>query len=141
MNKKDVRVTLLDDEQLFLASLEQMVESIDLPAVNLKVETFQDGQEFLAAESYKNQEPHILVTNDILSKRSGVAVTQFLRKLEDSSRFIVILLSRGTTDDEIVHAYQTGIDYYLARPVNLQILRAVIERVLERLSDTDGSFI
>ena len=73
-----------------------------------------------------------MIINDILSKRSGVNVTQTLRQLPDSERFFIVLLTQGKSEDDMVHALRMGVDYYLQRPINIRALQAIIERTIER---------
>ena len=132
MRKKDIKLTIVEEDTIFVDALKRMVEIVATGDLNLNVESYSDGQAFLLSKPEAGEQPHIIIINDILSKRSGVNVTHTLRKLADSHRFYIILLTLGRSEDEMVHALQSGVDYYLQRPINMRGLQAILERIIER---------
>lgn len=132
MAKENIKISVMMDEYIFRNSLQRMAEDIEVSDRDIIVKAYQDGQEFLEAKTYLTEDTHILVLNDILSKQSGLAVTQKLRQLPGSERFYIIMLTQGSSEEDTITAYRMGVDYVIARPINIRVLQAVIERVLER---------
>ncbi|MBA5729223.1 response regulator transcription factor [Aerococcaceae bacterium INB8] len=135
MNKLNFKFSIVEEDVIFVKTLVRMAKNINIPNINLIIDTYSNGQEFLLSETHKSEYPHIIVINNQLSMRSGVEVTQILRQEENADRFYIILLSRGMSDDEIVHAFHNGIDNYRLRPFNLNVFKAFLERTIERLGE------
>src|SRR5690606_25983546 len=132
MNTKEIKLTIVEEDTIFVEVLKQMAKNIEFEGLSLSVDAYTDGQGFLLSKPEVGNVPHLIIMNDILSKRSGVNVTHTLRQLPDTNRFYIILLTQGRSENEMVHALKTGVDYYYQRPVNLRALQATLERILER---------
>lgn len=132
MTTKEINLTIVEEDTIFVEVLKRMAEDIETDNLTLSVDTYSDGQAFLLSKPETGDQPHIIIMNDILSKRSGVNVTHTLRQLPDTHRFYIILLTQGRSEDEMVHALKMGVDYYFQRPVNLRAFQATLERIIER---------
>lgn len=132
MSTREIRLTIIDEDPIFVDALKRMAENADTGDWTLSVDTYTDGQAFLLTKPEEGKQTHIIISTDILSKRSGVNITQTLRQLPNHNRFYIILLTQGRSQDELVHAIKSGVDHYLPRPVNIQGLQATIERLIER---------
>ena len=132
MSKKGIKLTIVEEDEVFVDALKRMTQNVGTDNFTLSVANYSDGQAFLLSKPEEGNQFHIVIINDILSKRSGVNVTQTLRQLPDSERFFIVLLTQGKSEDDMVHALRMGVDYYLQRPINIRALQAIIERTIER---------
>lgn len=134
MSTKEIKLSLVEEDQIFVDALKRLAENAETGDSQLTINTYPNGQDFLLSKPEAEQQPHIIIITDILSKRSGVNVTQALRQLENSNRFYIILLTQGRSEDEMIYAIKAGVDYYFQRPINLKGLQATLERLIERLN-------
>lgn len=132
MSTRAIKVTIIDEDPIFVDALKRMAENADIGEWTLSIDTYTDGQAFLLSKPEEGNQTHIIISTDILSKRSGVNVAQTLRKLPNHNRFYIILLTQGRAQDEMVHAIKSGVDHYLPMPINLNGLQATLERLIER---------
>lgn len=134
MSTKEIKLSLVEEDQIFVDALKRLAENAETGDSQLTINTYPNGQDFLLSKPEAEQQPHIIIITDILSKRSGVNVTQALRQLENNNRFYIILLTQGRSEDEMIYAIKAGVDYYFQRPINLKGLQATLERLIERLN-------
>lgn len=132
MSTRAIKVTIIDEDPIFVDALKRMAENADTGEWTLSIDTYTDGQAFLLSKPEEDNQTHIIISTDILSKRSGVNVAQTLRQLPNHNRFYIILLTQGRSQDEMVHAIKSGVDHYLPRPINIKGLQATLERLIER---------
>lgn len=132
MSTRAIKVSIIDEDPIFVDALKRMAENADIGEWTLSIDTYTDGQAFLLSKPEEGNQIHIILSTDILSKRSGVNVAQTLRQLPNQNRFYMILLTQGRSQDEMVHAIKSGVDHYLTRPINLNGLQATLERLIER---------
>lgn len=137
MSNKEIKLSLVDEDSIFVGAMKRMAENIETGASQLNIQTFSDGQAFMLSKPEAGKEAHIIIVADILSKQSGLDVTNALRELKDNNRFYIILLTQGRSEEEMIYAIKSGVDYYFQRPVNLHGLQATLGRLIERLNNDD----
>ncbi|ANE58022.1 MULTISPECIES: diguanylate cyclase [unclassified Methylomonas] len=114
-----LRILLVDDDALLLTRLCKQ-----LTAAGHQVEVCRDGKS--ALQIVLERKPQLLITDWRMSPMDGLALTKILRDLEIGKMLYVIMLTAATTEDELVEAFDAGIDDYVTKPVNLRILLARI---------------
>lgn len=113
-----MKVSIIDEDPIFVDALKRMAENADIGEWSLRIDTYTDGQAFLLSKPEDGNQTHIIISTDILSKRSGVNVAQTLRQLPNPNRFYIILLAQGRSQDEMVYAIKSGVDHYFLKPCN-----------------------
>jgi DNA-binding NarL/FixJ family response regulator len=97
------------------------------------------GYSVIAAENGKDAlglveefQPHLIVTDITMPQMDGY---EFVRRVRTRPAFRllpVIFLTERTSTQERIRGYQMGCDNYLAKPFELEELRAVIRSLLDR---------
>lgn len=132
-NEDTIKVSIIDEDAVFMNVLHHTLANIDVDGSRLEIKTFSDGLAFLDDEWHLSKQPQIVLLNDFLPKKSGLEVIQALRKLPENNNYSIIMMTQGISEDDIIYAYRSGIDFHLVKPFNLRIFRARLERMVERI--------
>jgi two-component system, OmpR family, alkaline phosphatase synthesis response regulator PhoP len=124
------RILIIEDDQHIAEGLK-----LNLSLQGHEVNIAPDGVSGL--DKWKAWKPHLIVLDIMLPGIDGFSVLQSIR-LEDERLPILILSAMGTSEDR-VKGLSYGVDDYLAKPFNLEEFLLRVERMLERVSWTDGS--
>lgn len=120
------RVLIVDDEESIRSGLGELVE-----AWGYACRTASSGEEALAlAREFR---PEVVLTDLMLPGISGLDLMNSAR--EELRHAAFILLTGHGTIENATRAMREGAYDYLTKPVNLDRLRIVIEKALERVSD------
>ncbi len=108
---------LVDDDPLTLARLTK-----PLTELGHTVRTCQSGQQ--ALQEVLKRPPQLIVTDWSMPGMDGLALCRTLRASELGKRLYLIMLTASDGEDELVQAFEAGIDDYVVKPVNLKVLGA-----------------
>lgn len=129
------RILVVDDEihnrQLLHRILRQQ-------AYIFEAENAQQTLDFLERESFD------LVLLDIMMPDiNGLEVLQLIRETPKTAQLPVILISALSQNDEIAHGLQIGANDYIAKPVDIDVVRARVntQLKLKRMMDLDKQAI
>ncbi|MGI6349019.1 MAG: response regulator [Eubacteriaceae bacterium] len=128
-----IRISILDENAIFRRVLYHTLKNLNLEYFETEVKEFQDGYEFLESDWYHSSHTHLIIMNDILPRQSGLDVLHKIRMLPNNRRFIVFVMSKRNSQEDIIYAYESGADNYLIKPFNLRLLEIEIKRTFERL--------
>lgn len=73
-----------------------------------------DGQEALAIVA--RQRPSCMLLDVMMPRMSGLEVLKALKADPATANIPVIMVTAKTTDDDVLHGYQEGADYYITKP-------------------------
>ena len=76
--------------------------------------TASDGQEALAIVA--RQRPSCMLLDVMMPRMSGLEVLKALKADPATANIPVIMVTAKTTDDDVLHGYQEGADYYITKP-------------------------
>jgi signal transduction histidine kinase/DNA-binding response OmpR family regulator len=114
-------------------------EICELISEEYRVLSVADGER--ALEVAVEEEPHVVLSDVMMPKMDGLALTAALRERPSFRDTPIILLSaRGELEDRI-KGRQAGVDTYLTKPFHPRELRATIEGVLRSRMKLVGSFL
>jgi len=119
-----IRVLLVEDEPTSRMLLEAQLISLTGPEVH----SASNGEEALAL-ALKLQ-PHIIVTDRVMPVMDGIALSRALRATDWGQSMYVLMLTGVDTEEEIVEAFEAGVDDYVTKPVNLRALSARMRAAL-----------
>lgn len=118
-----MRLLIVDDEKNTREGLKWALEREEM-----EVQTAGDGEEALAI---LRADPAELVITDLkMPRMDGMELLRHLRE-EFPETDVVILTGHGTVESA-VEAMRVGAFHYLIKPVNLDELKLLLERVVER---------
>jgi two-component system cell cycle response regulator len=124
-------VLIVDDDRATLMLVEHL-----LKALGHKVFTAQDGRSGLAqAVSIR---PEIIISDWIMPGLDGVSFCKALRQTEEGQQIYFIILSALEQDDQLVEAFESGVDDYLTKPFTARVLAARLragQRVIKLQAD------
>ena len=119
-NVADFHVLVVDDEDIARANLEHVLRK-----EGYRVRGAANGLE--ALEEVRRWEFDLIVTDLKMDKMDGLELLAAARQVSPATR--VMLVTGFATVDTAVAAMRQGAVYYLAKPVNLDELRATVARL------------
>jgi DNA-binding NtrC family response regulator len=117
------RVLIVEDDASARVGLEQLVQSWGYLA-----DSAVDGEE--ALEKVTSFRPDVIVTDLVMPRLDGLGLLRALKAQGDDITMI-ILTAQGTVETA-VEAMKDGAYDYLTKPVDIQRLRILLEKVVER---------
>jgi DNA-binding NtrC family response regulator len=117
------RVLIVEDEPAARMGLEQLVKSWGFLA-----ESAGDGEE--ALEKVTTFRPAIVITDMVMPRMDGLALLRALQK--QGADVTTLLLTAQGTVETAVEAMKEGAYDYLTKPVDLQRLKILLDKIVER---------
>jgi DNA-binding NtrC family response regulator len=118
------RVLIVEDEPAARVGLEQLVKSWGFVA-----ESAQDGED--ALEKVTSFRPAIVITDLVMPRMDGLALLRSLQQ-QGAEATTVLLTAQGTVETA-VEAMKEGAYDYLTKPVDIQRLKIMLDKIVERL--------
>lgn len=128
-----IKVSIIENDVMVQNILQTLLQRIALNYFNLEVQTFNDGDQFLQSSWYQSGHTHIVMLDNILPKKSGIEVLQELRKMPNTMKYIIFMLSKGRSEEDLIYAYDIGVDEYISKPFNVKLVEAQLKRWIKRL--------
>lgn len=128
-----IKISILEENEIFRRVLSSSLEKMNVDYFELEIKAFSDGYEFLKSDWYFTSHTHIIIMNDILPRKNGLEVLHTVKQLPNSQRFITFMMTKKKTEEDMLYAYEIGVDEYLIKPFNLRLFEAQIKRTFERL--------
>ncbi|KGX84981.1 response regulator transcription factor [Pontibacillus litoralis] len=130
---EEVKVSIIEENQLFCNILHTSLANMNLDRFRLNIQTFQDGYAFIQSDWHSSSHVHIIVMNDILPRKNGLEVLHMIRSLPNNQRFYIFMMTKRKTEEDMIYAYDHGVDRYIVQPFNIRLFESQIKRTLERL--------
>ena len=118
------RVLIVEDEPAARLGLEQLVKSWGFVA-----ESASDGEE--ALEKVTSFRPAIVITDLIMPRMDGLGLLRALQ--QQGADVTTLLLTAQGTVETAVEAMKEGAYDYLTKPVDIQRLKILLDKIVERL--------
>lgn len=128
-----IKVSIIENEYITASIIHNIFLNLDVDNVLLDIQLFNDGIEFVESDWYKSSHHHIVVINDILPRMNGIEVCEFLRKLPNEQKFFIYFISNRLSEDAAIYAYEKGADFFLTRPINLNIVEMHFKNYIRRI--------
>lgn len=119
-----MRVLLVEDD----VTTRTMMQAVLAGMVGHEVHVAGNGKEALALAL--EVMPQIVVTDWLMPEMDGLELCRALRATDWGQSMYVIMLTGVDTEEEIVHAFEAGVDDYVTKPVNVRALRARMRAAL-----------
>ncbi|HZI18177.1 MAG TPA: sigma-54 dependent transcriptional regulator [Pyrinomonadaceae bacterium] len=123
MERKDVRILVIDDEPMMADSLKQ-----NLAEEGFTVDTASTGAQ--AIELFDGSGHHIAVCDLQLPDMDGIEVLRHVKDTRPSSEVIVVT-GYGSVE-RAVEATKAGAFWFLEKPFDFEVLLTLVQRALER---------
>ena len=123
-HRRSERVLIVEDDPAARSGLEQLVRSWGFIA-----ESAVDGEDALAKVT--TFRPAIVVTDLVMPRMDGLALLRALQ--QQGADVTTLLLTAQGTVETAVEAMKEGAYDYLTKPVDLQRLKILLDKIVERL--------
>ncbi len=115
--QQPLTILVVDDDRTVLMVLEHLLRGLGHTVVSA-----QDGKSALAHAV--GIRPQIIISDWIMPGLDGVSLCRALRQTEEGQQMYFIILSAVEQDDELVKAFESGVDDYLTKPFTPRVLAA-----------------
>lgn len=109
-------------------------ETLDLLGKSLQADfnviKAHDGEEGFRFASEQN--PDVIVCDIMMPNMDGLQLIDKLKKDPHLSQIDIIILTAKTLDEDMIKAFDMGIDAYLTKPISLKLLRKRIDLLLSK---------
>ena len=134
MNKKDIKILLVDDEPDILE-----IVGYNLSNEGYQVITAENGLE--GVKKAKKERPHLIILDVMMPEMDGLELVGHIRSRgrEKPYVYIILLTSRGDKEDVVKGLTEAGVDDYVVKPFSPRELVARIKVALRRNSPAKAS--
>jgi two-component system cell cycle response regulator len=117
-NAAALRILLVEDDPTSLILTKELLANV----LGHTVFTSGDGQQALALAM--EVLPHIVITDWMMPVMNGLELTRSLRATEWGQNLYVIMLTSIEDEEEVIKAFDAGVDDYITKPINIPAFRA-----------------
>ncbi|UAB76170.1 response regulator transcription factor [Mesoflavibacter sp. SCSIO 43206] len=130
MNKKDIKILLVDDEPDILE-----IVGYNLSAEGYQVITADNGVK--AVKKAKKEKPHLIILDVMMPEMDGIEACEAIRKVPELSSTIITFLTARGEDYSQVAGFDAGADDYITKPIKPKVLISKVKALLRRLKSED----
>jgi len=119
-NGDGTHILIVDDDPMSLKVLER-----HLVRAGYRVSTASDGNE--ALEVVLRSSPQMVIADWMMPGMNGIELCSSLRRIESGRKIYFLLVTGEGEDENVVRAFDAGVDDYLLKPFNPKILLARVK--------------
>ncbi len=132
MNKKDIKILLVDDEPDILE-----IVGYNLTNEGYQVVTAKNGLE--AVEKAKKEKPQLIILDVMMPEMDGIEACEAIRKIPELSASLITFLTARGEDYSQVAGFDAGADDYITKPIKPKVLVSKVKALLRRLKAEETS--
>jgi len=132
MNKKDIKILLVDDEPDILE-----IVSYNLSQEGYQVITAKNGVK--GVEKAKAEKPQLIVLDVMMPEMDGIEACEQIRKIPELKNTIITFLTARGEDYSQVAGFDAGADDYITKPIKPKVLISKVKALLRRLKTEESS--
>jgi two-component system response regulator YcbB len=122
-----LRIFIVEDDENIVRILQKIIADRELGEVVGKA---NDGVSGL--EEIKKLKPDIVLIDMLMPGKDGINLTREAKAIYPNIQYIMI--SQVSSKDMIAKAYESGVEYYISKPINAIEVQNVIKKVEEKLN-------
>ncbi|NLV75576.1 MAG: response regulator [Tissierellia bacterium] len=122
-----MRIYIVEDDDNIVNILEKIILDKDLGEVIGKANNGKKGLEEIPL-----LKPDIVLVDLLMPGMDGINLTRKVKAIDPDIQYIMI--SQVSSKDMIAKAYESGIEYYISKPINAIEVESVIKKVKEKMS-------
>lgn len=130
MNKKDIKILLVDDEPDILE-----IVGYNLSNEGYQVLTAENGIE--AVKKAKKELPHLIILDVMMPEMDGIEACEIIRKNPDLKDTIITFLTARGEDYSQVAGFDAGADDYITKPIKPKVLVSKVKALLRRFKEPE----
>ncbi|WP_062052477.1 response regulator transcription factor [Bacillus sp. JCM 19034] len=127
-----IKVTIIEPDEVLRHVLVNLMDRLEVEGFEFETKDFEDGKSFLDSDYYYSAHTHIIILNEVLPQRSGMEIVHELRQLPNTNKYLITMLSTRRADEDMVYAFESGVDEYIVKPFTIHLLEAKMKRLLRR---------
>ena len=128
MDKKDIKILLVDDEPDILE-----IVGYNLSNEGYQIITAENGVE--AVKKAKKELPHLIILDVMMPEMDGIEACEIIRKNPDLKDTIITFLTARGEDYSQVAGFEAGADDYITKPVKPKVLVSKVKALLRRFKE------
>lgn len=129
-----LNVIIIDDDRLMRIMLKDVFAKWQLEDyTKVSVQTFEDGEQFLTAQWYKEDENYLILLNGIMPKIDGIDVLSEIRREYPEENVVVSMLTSRSSEENIGIALLRGADDYMFKSLSVTEIMARSETLVKRM--------
>ena len=128
MNKKDIKILLVDDEPDILE-----IVSYNLTAEGYKVFTAENGTE--GVKKAKKEKPQLIILDVMMPEMDGIEACEQIRQVPELKDVIITFLTARGEDYSLVAGFEAGADDYITKPIKPKVLVSKVKALLRRYKE------
>ena len=130
MNKKDIKILLVDDEPDILE-----IVGYNLSNEGYQVITAENGLE--GVKKAKKELPHLIILDVMMPEMDGIEACEIIRKNPDLKDTLITFLTARGEDYSQVAGFDAGADDYITKPIKPKVLVSKVKALLRRFKEQD----
>jgi len=128
MNKKDIKILLVDDEPDILE-----IVSYNLRSEGYTVVTANNGAE--AIKKAKQEKPQLIILDVMMPEMDGIEACEHIRQIPELKDIIITFLTARGEDYSQLAGFKAGADDYITKPIKPKVLVSKVKALLRRYKD------
>lgn len=130
---REVKVSILENDPSLSSLLSFLFDTIQMPNLKLDVRFFENGEDFIDSDWHHSSHQHIVLIERILPQKSGLEIVRYLREQPNQDKFVILLLTGNAAEQNLIEAYELGVDDCIFKPMNIKLLEAKMRRFVQRM--------
>ncbi|WP_412986830.1 response regulator transcription factor [Pontimicrobium sp. IMCC45349] len=128
MNKKDIKILLVDDEPDILE-----IVGYNLSNEGYRVITAENGLE--GVKKAKKEKPQLIILDVMMPEMDGIEACEQIRSIPELKDSIVTFLTARGEDYSQVAGFEAGADDYITKPIKPKVLVSKVKALLRRFKE------
>lgn len=128
MNKKDIKILLVDDEPDILE-----IVGYNLSSEGYQVVTAENGVE--AVKKAKKELPQLIILDVMMPEMDGIEACENIRKQPELKDVVITFLTARGEDYSQVAGFDAGADDYITKPIKPKVLVSKVKALLRRFKE------
>ncbi|WP_100613444.1 response regulator transcription factor [Confluentibacter citreus] len=130
MNKRDIKILLVDDEPDILE-----IVSYNLTSEGYQVITAENGIE--AVKKAKKELPQLVILDVMMPEMDGIEACELIRKDPNLKDVVITFLTARGEDYSQLAGFDAGADDYITKPIKPKVLISKVKALLRRFKEED----
>ena len=130
MNKKDIKILLVDDEPDILE-----IVGFNLANEGYTIITAENGLE--AVKKAKKEKPHLIVLDVMMPEMDGIEACEHIRQIPELKDVIITFLTARGEDYSQLAGFDAGADDYITKPIKPKVLVSKVKALLRRYREEE----
>ncbi|KGQ62365.1 phosphate regulon transcriptional regulator PhoB [Gallibacterium anatis] len=100
-----------------------------------------EAEDYQSAVNRLEEQPQLILLDWMLPGRSGIMFIEYLKKLEQTAKIPIIMLTARSAEEDCITCLNAGADDYITKPFSPKILLARIEALWRRSYDPPSQIV